>query len=262
MNTVAPSVSGTTTVGQQLTAAAGSWTGSPTPTYSYAWQRCNSSGANCLPISGATSQTYTLVSGDAGSTIAVTVTASNSAGSSRADSTAVGPVTNPATAPVNTVAPSVSGTTTVGQQLTAAAGSWTGSPTPTYSYAWQRCNSSGANCLPISGATSQTYTLVSGDAGSTIAVTVTASNSAGSSSADSTAVGPVTNPATAPVNTVAPSVSGTTTVGQQLTAAARAPGPARRPRPTATAWQRCDSGGANCLPIGGATSQTYTLVSG
>lgn len=87
-----------------------------------------------------------------------------------------------AVAPVNTVAPSVTGTALVGQTLSTTDGTWTGIPTPTYSYQWYR----GASA--ISGATNNTYTLVSADAGQNIKCTVTATNSAGSASADSNTV--------------------------------------------------------------------------
>ena len=89
MNNSRPTVAGTATVGQQLTASPGSWTGSPTPTYTYAWQRCDSTGANCAPISGAGSATYTVASADAGNTLEVAVTASNTAGSVTATSTPI-----------------------------------------------------------------------------------------------------------------------------------------------------------------------------
>jgi hypothetical protein len=52
--------------------------------------------------------------------------------------------------PVNTVAPAVSGTATVGQTLSSTTGTWTGLPTPTFTYQWQRAGSN------ISGATSST----------------------------------------------------------------------------------------------------------
>lgn len=42
-------------------------------------------------------------------------------------------------APGNTAFPTLSGTAQVGQTLTAATGTWTGTPAPTYSYRWQRC---------------------------------------------------------------------------------------------------------------------------
>lgn len=54
-------------------------------------------------------------------------------------------------APVNTVLPSISGTLTVGDTLTGNRGTWTGNPTPTYTYAWWR------DGVAISGATSLTY---------------------------------------------------------------------------------------------------------
>src|ERR1043166_959797 len=50
--------------------------------------------------------------------------------------------------PISSSMPTISGTTIVGQWLTASSGSWTG-PSPTYAYQWQRCNSSGLSCLPI-----------------------------------------------------------------------------------------------------------------
>ncbi len=62
--------------------------------------------------------------------------------------------------PVNTSLPTISGTTTVGQQLTASPGSWTGTPAPTFTYQWIRCDSAGANCNPIGSATNASYTLV------------------------------------------------------------------------------------------------------
>jgi subtilase family serine protease len=83
-----------------------------------------------------------------------------------------------ASAPTNTNPPTIAGTTTQGQTLTANPGSWTGYPSPTYSYQWQQCIASASPpCTNISGATAPTYTLQSGDVGNTIDVVVTASNS-------------------------------------------------------------------------------------
>src|SRR6266576_3979059 len=90
-------------------------------------------------------------------------------------------VQNPtASPPVNTVAPSISGTAQDGQTLTASQGSWTGTQPISYAYQWQRCDSGGANCSNIASATSAIYTPTSGDVGSTLDVAVTASNTAGS----------------------------------------------------------------------------------
>jgi hypothetical protein len=87
-------------------------------------------------------------------------------------------------APTNTAAPTVSGTATQGSTLTTSKGSWTGSPTG-YSYQWQRCDSSGASCANIRGATSSSYQLQASDVGSTIRSVVTATNAGGSTSASS-----------------------------------------------------------------------------
>lgn len=75
--------------------------------------------------------------------------------------------------PVNTVAPTISGTLQVGDTLTCNEGTW--SPTPSsYLYQWYRATSSGgAGATPISGATSKTYILQSADATDYISVAVT-----------------------------------------------------------------------------------------
>jgi hypothetical protein len=80
--------------------------------------------------------------------------------------------------PVSVEPPTIAGTTTEGQTLTETHGTWTSSSS-TYAYEWQRCDSAGNNCQPISGATAQTYTLAAADVGSTIRVAETASNSEG-----------------------------------------------------------------------------------
>lgn len=77
-----------------------------------------------------------------------------------------------ASAPVNTVAPAITGTTTVGQVLTCSQGTWTGSAI-TYSFAWKR---SGSNTVL---GTASTYTLVAADQTKTVTCTVTAVNAAG-----------------------------------------------------------------------------------
>lgn len=84
--------------------------------------------------------------------------------------------------PVNTVAPVVSGTGVVGQTLTTTDGTWSGTLPITFTYQWQR------NSSPISGATSQTYVLVSADAGTNVRCVVTATNINGSASAASNAI--------------------------------------------------------------------------
>jgi hypothetical protein len=91
--------------------------------------------------------------------------------------------------PVNTVAPVVSGTATVGQTLSTTSGTWIGAPTPTFTYQWQR---NGSN---IGSATSTTYTVQFVDVGTTIRCVVTATNTLGVVSANSNSTGTVSPPA-------------------------------------------------------------------
>jgi IPT/TIG domain len=92
--------------------------------------------------------------------------------------------------PTSSAPPTITGFAEQGQTLTEHHGGWTGSPT-SFTYQWERCGFSGANCHEISGAAAQTYTALEGDVGSTLRVRETAHNSIGAGSADSTTVGPV-----------------------------------------------------------------------
>jgi glucose/arabinose dehydrogenase len=94
-------------------------------------------------------------------------------------------VGSPLTAPANVAAPAVNGYARVGLTLTATNGTWTGSEPLWFGYAWLRCDSNGANCNAIAGATDAVYTLVPDDFGETIRVIVTATNVAGSAAATS-----------------------------------------------------------------------------
>ena len=96
-NTSPPTISGTPQVGQTLTANTGGWSGTTPITYTYQWRRCDTGGGNCNPIGGANGSTYVLQSGDAGFTIRVDVTATNTAGSATATSAATAVVTQGAT---------------------------------------------------------------------------------------------------------------------------------------------------------------------
>ena len=93
--------------------------------------------------------------------------------------------------PVNTAPPTVSGVTQVGKTLTATTGTWSGQPTPTFTYQWLRCNSNGNNCVDIPNATAPTYRLTAADEGKTIRAQVIATNSEGSEGAFSNTVGPI-----------------------------------------------------------------------
>jgi hypothetical protein len=87
-----------------------------------------------------------------------------------------------AVAPSNTVAPVVSGTKTQGQTLSCTTGTWDGSPTPTYTYQWQRDVLGDLNYGDIGSATASTYLLTSSDPGCNIRCVVTGTNASGSDS--------------------------------------------------------------------------------
>ena len=247
-----PTISGTAQEGQTLTESHGSWTNQP-QSYSYQWQRCDTAGSNCSAISGATGQTYDLTADDVGHTLIVSETAANAGGdSSPADSAATSVVVP--LAPTTTTPPTITGHAVQGQTLTEHHGTWTHSPT-SYSYEWLRCDAAGANCSQISGATDQTYTLISDDVGSTIEVQETATNDGGSSSPASSAPTDVVASAP-PVNVSPPSVSGTAQEGKTLSAVRG--DWTNQPTSYAYQWLRCDSGGQNCAPISGATNQDYS----
>lgn len=80
--------------------------------------------------------------------------------------------------PVNVTPPTITGTAQESETLTATDGTWTNTPT-SYTRQWQV--NDGTGWINIVGATSSTYTVVSGDVGSTIRVLVTAVNSEGNS---------------------------------------------------------------------------------
>jgi hypothetical protein len=104
----------------------------------------------------------------------------------------------------------ISGKAEEGQVLSASTGSWSGSPTA-YAYQWRRCDSSGAGCAAIAGATSATYSLGAADVGSTVRVAVTATNAGGAATAESTATAPVAAKPPAPPPTQTLTFSGSLT---------------------------------------------------
>src|SRR5205085_5626539 len=82
-----PAISGTAQQGQNLYTTNGSWSGGPT-SYQYQWLRCDTAGANCVPIWGEVFYGITLGATEANHTVRVTVTASNPSGSAAATSAA------------------------------------------------------------------------------------------------------------------------------------------------------------------------------
>jgi hypothetical protein len=93
-------------------------------------------------------------------------------------------------APVNTAAPTISGSLKAGATLTAATGHWDGAPT-SWGYRWLRCDAAGSACSGIAGADGVSYALTPADAYHRIVAEVTAENASGAAVARSAASGPV-----------------------------------------------------------------------
>lgn len=217
----APTPTGKTTQGQTLTASSGTWANAPS-SYAYGWQRCDATGAACVPIAGATGTSYTLTGDDAGATIRSVVIATNVSGATTVASTPTALIVP--LPPTSVAAPGIAGTATNLQTLAASPGSWTNHPTK-LAYKWEDCDAGGGSCTAIAGATSSTYTLAYSDVAGTIRVLVTATNAGGSATATSAAtavIAPVLIPwANTPVPSplAAPSVSGAAVVRSTLTCA-------------------------------------------
>ena len=194
-NVAPPTVTGTASVGDVLTAHNGTWDNSPT-TYRYRWLRCNQAGNSCLLLS-ADGQTYRLGQSDLGHTMRVRVTASNADGSSPARSEPSDVVVSSAAPLDNTARPTITGDARVGQELTADEGTWTGSPT-SYSFQWQRCDIDAVSCVDVPGATGRSYGVRILDLGFRLRVQVVARKGSRSGTATSapTAVVQPTTPVT------------------------------------------------------------------
>lgn len=170
-NSTAPKIQGVPAPGVTLTLTKSTWGGSPT--FSYRWLRCDTAGANCLPISGATGKTYKVVSADTGKRIVARMTGINAWGVPVVVQTAATATTKATLKPVYITGASIAGKRVVGQKLTARPGVWSASPSATFTYRWTR------NGKVITGATAKTYTSKKADKGATIACVVTAKNSVG-----------------------------------------------------------------------------------
>lgn len=175
VNVVAPALSGAAYVGNTVSCSTGTWTGFPTPTYTYDWKTAGVS-------TGITTSTYTVQAADDTKALTCTVTATNASGSASATSNSL----TVGTQPVVTVIPAISGTTEVGQTLTCSTGTWTGTATITYTYQWR------ANGSNIVGETASTLSLTSAQLGLNIDCRVTATNAYNSVASTANGVGPVT----------------------------------------------------------------------
>jgi hypothetical protein len=105
------------------------------------------------------------------------------------------------TAPANTSLPTIEGNNSMGDQLSASAGTWSGDPAPAFAYQWRRCDANGAACSEIPQAIASTYVIQPDDVGSRLAVAVTAVNATNFATAQS---------APTPVITALPTSGGST----------------------------------------------------
>ena len=260
VNTVAPAVSGTATIGNALSSNTGTWTNANS--YTYQWYRADdNSGTNLASIAGANSASYILTTIDAHKYLRVVVTANNGSGGTTTANSSYVAVGN--SAPVNSVVPSISGTAAVGNALSTTNGTWSDADgdSRTYSYQWYRADdNAGKNLASIAGANSASYTLTTSDAHKFIRVVVTANDGNGGTMTAASNYSAVAN--SAPVNSVVPSISGTARVGNVLSTTngtwSDADGDGRT---YSYQWYRADdNSGTNLAVIASATSASYTLT--
>lgn len=228
-----PQIAGSPIVNETLSCAPGTWSGTPTPSLSFQWSREH------VPIAGADTAIYHVLSQDEGHLLYCEVLASNSAGSAAASSVGVTVAAHPA----NVALPQVTGVPTVGEMLACGPGSWSGTPAVAFGYLWLR------EGVPIPGANEPTYRLVAADQGDQAACRVTASNVAGSSAATSVPV----LVSSLPSNLTLPQITGKPTLGETL--ACSSGSWSGVPSPTfSDLWLR------DGVPIPGATHTTYIVA--
>ncbi|GAA0998928.1 hypothetical protein GCM10009563_23740 [Subtercola frigoramans] len=227
-----PTLTGSPTVGQTVTANPGSWQPAPVA-FTYTWMR------DGIPVPGSTAAAYLLTSADAGKQLSVKVVGTKTGYSASSRSSTPVTIARPLT---STPVPTIAGTPRVGATLTATAGAWAPAPV-TLAYQWMRGSTA------IAGATSATYTLVNADAGQAITVRIIGSKP-GYAPTTKTSAPATIEKLLSPIPV--PTISGTPTVGQTVTAVPGSWGPA----PVTLSYQWLRGG----TVITGATATTYKLT--
>ena len=250
-SSVAPPVlSGTAVPNDVLSTSEGSWMHAPSG-YAYQWQRCSADATGCTNISGATSASYRLVTGDVAYRIRAAVSAHNVAGSASYVPSAASAVV--AAPPSSKTAPVLSGVAAVGKKLSVTAGTW--STEVTVAYQWLRCTAAGTDCAAVSGATASTYVPVAADAGYSLEAQVNATNPAGTATATSNRTSAVVG---VPSVRKVPRIAGRARVGRHLTA--RKGSWAGPPTTYRFQWLRCNAHGGRCVRVRRATHSRYRLT--
>lgn len=161
-------------VGEILTCDPGIWNGTPSPVFTYQWNR------DGVAIGGATSASYTTVPADSPHVLSCTVTATNSQGASSQTSANTDTVTGAGGKPVNTVRPALDQQSpAVGDTINSDNGTWSNSPTG-FIYRWQRKNAAGT--ITTTAIAVNSYAVTVADQDYLIRSGVKASNASGSSS--------------------------------------------------------------------------------
>ena len=172
--TGAPTIGGTSQVGQTLTAdTSGVADGDGLDNASFTYQWIVNDGTTDTDIQGATASTYTLVSEDEGKTVRVRVSFSDDLGNEETLTSAATGAVEPAPNSPATGLPTISGTSQVGQTLTAGTSGIAdgdGLDNAVFSYQWIR--SDGTTDTNIQGATDASYTLADADEGKNVKVRV------------------------------------------------------------------------------------------
>lgn len=269
-NATAPSITNGSgaTQGQLLITTTGTWHGATTG-FTYRWQQCNSSGASCIDIGGATNSSYAVLASDVGHTLRSIVTATFRAGGTASATSAatsvvvasgvVNPPSNSVYPSVNILTPVDSEAPMVGGSVSASVGTWSGTFPQTYTYQWKRCAADdplNAPCFNIPGATFNTLTVPASAYGQRLRVAVTAKNAAATVTQNSEATEVVT--AIRPRLTGTPPILGLNVVDQTLSVATGV-WEGSTPLTYKYEWRRCDAPGTlpSCVPIAGATTSTY-----
>jgi WD40 repeat protein/hemolysin type calcium-binding protein len=179
-----PPITGQNVVGQTLSVGQGFWTGGPPITFTYQWRRCDAFGnlESCVPIPGATSNSYQLTVADLDKTLRAYITGSNAAGSETIFTNHTFPtLPAPRFKPSPNGTPLLTGEARNGSTLVLVPTSWTGEAPITVTYIWLRCDATGDDCATLSRVGSVLkYKLTKADVGSTIQVAILAKNAVGS----------------------------------------------------------------------------------
>ena len=265
--TGAPAVTGTAQVGETLTSdTSGIADVDGLTKVSYRYQWVASDGTSDTDIPDATDSTYTLAAADEGRTVKVKVSFTDDAGNGET-------LTSSATAAVDaalntpaTGAPAISGTTQVGEMLsadTSGIGDADGLTNGSYSYQWIR--NDGSSDTDITDAADSSYTLVAADEGKTIKVRVSFTDDAANeetltSTATETVSFAVQQQIANSPATGAPTISGTAQVGEALTADTSGIADTDGLVNATFRYQWMRNDGTSETDIQNATGSTYTLV--